>query len=308
MVSVGSGECVESFEASASALFAPLRIRPLRPGPLPNSLRATIAGDVVVTRIRCAPCHVRRSHRLIGSGDRELVKFTLMIAGRAEIEQDGRRCVLTPGDLVNYGTERPYRLTFTDAYDITVVAVPRELLGEHADTLARRTSVAVPTSRGARGMLGGFFDRMTDVRDADTEGFRGDAGKHLTDALVSAVLSELTEFAPDKGEDFADRVLAHCLARLDDPGLTVESVARAHRVSVRYLHKLFDDRSMTLSAWIRRQRLARIRRDLADPAFADRTAAAIAARWGVLDATHLGRGLKAEFGRTAAEIRREGEG
>ncbi|GAA2360901.1 hypothetical protein GCM10009854_45130 [Saccharopolyspora halophila] len=91
MMSVGSQEQVEPFEASASALFAPLRIRPLRPGPLPNSLRATIAGDVVATRIRCAPCHVRRSPRLISSGDRDLVKITLMTAGRAEIEQDGRR-------------------------------------------------------------------------------------------------------------------------------------------------------------------------------------------------------------------------
>ncbi|GAA2360907.1 hypothetical protein GCM10009854_45140 [Saccharopolyspora halophila] len=116
----------------------------------------------------------------------------------------------------------------------------------------------------------------------------------------------LTELVPEKGADFADRVLAHCLARLDDSGLTVESVARAHRVSVRYLHKLFAERSMTplgvdspptagpdppgaRRSGVRRPHGRGDRREV-----------------GRLHPTHLGRGLKAEFGRTAAEVRREG--
>jgi methylphosphotriester-DNA--protein-cysteine methyltransferase len=50
-------------------------------------------------------------------------------------------------------------------------------------------------------------------------------------------------------------------------------------------------------------RLTRIRRDLLDPALATRTAAAIAARWG-MDPGHLSRALRKEFGLIAAEIRR----
>ncbi|PXY22736.1 helix-turn-helix domain-containing protein [Prauserella muralis] len=304
MTSVSVDEHVASFEASASTAFAPLRIRPLGPGPFTGALRAATAGDVVVTRIRCGPCRVQRLPSLITSADPDLVKVTVLTAGRGEVEQDGRRCVLGPGDLVNYATDRPYQLTFTEPYDTTVVAVPKSRLGAHADTLARRTAMAVPTSHGVQRVVGGFFRTLTDVLPGDGGMFTGDATHHLTDALVSMVLSELTTLRPEPGDDLADRVLAHCLARLSDPDLTVESVARAHQVSVRYLHKVFRARELTLSAWIRRQRLARIRRDLADPALADRTTAAIAARWGLLDATHLSRALKAEFGQTAAEIRR----
>ncbi|WP_312868295.1 helix-turn-helix domain-containing protein [Amycolatopsis pithecellobii] len=115
---------------------------------------------------------------------------------------------------------------------------------------------------------------------------------------------ELAGIPMASAENLADRVEAYCLAGLADPALSVESVARAHRVSVRYLHKLFESRELSLAAWIRRQRLTRIRHDLADPAFEGRTVAAIAARWGVTDARHLSRALKAEFGVTAAEIRR----
>ena len=101
-------------------------------------------------------------------------------------------------------------------------------------------------------------------------------------------------------------MLAHCLASLADPGLTVESVARAHGVSVRYLHKVLAPTGHTLSAWIRRQRLERVRRDLVDESLHGRTASAIAARWGITGTEHLSRALKAEFGMTANEIRRSG--
>jgi AraC-like DNA-binding protein len=86
----------------------------------------------------------------------------------------------------------------------------------------------------------------------------------------------------------------------------VESVARAHGVSVRYLHKALAPTGSTLSAWIRRQRLERVCRDLVDESLRARTASAIAARWGITDTDHLSRALKAEFGMTAGEIRRSG--
>ena len=44
----------------------------------------------------------------------------------------------------------------------------------------------------------------------------------------------------------------------------------AHHISVRSLHRLFEDEETTVASYIRDLRLARCRRDLADPALADR--------------------------------------
>lgn len=119
------------------------------------------------------------------------------------------------------------------------------------------------------------------------------------------MISELVDVPTQRlNDELADRILAYCATPLADPSLSVESVARAHRISVRYLHEVLQTRDLTLSAWIRKQRLERIRRDLAEPALADPTVAAIAARWGVLSAPHPSRALKAEFGQTASDIRR----
>ncbi|MFJ9713771.1 helix-turn-helix domain-containing protein [Streptomyces sp. NPDC101234] len=73
---------------------------------------------------------------------------------------------------------------------------------------------------------------------------------------------------------------------------------------MRYLCKVLSRRDVTLVSWIRSRRPERIRRDLRGPSLADRSAATIAARWGILDAPHLSRTLRAEFGQSVAETRR----
>ena len=108
---------------------------------------------------------------------------------------------------------------------------------------------------------------------------------------------------PEAGVDLLDRITGYVLANLGDPTLSVGSVARRHGISPRYLHQLFRRRDRSFAAWVRHERLVRVRRDLLDPALTRRTAAAIAARWGLPDAGHLSRAFRAEFGCTIREFR-----
>ncbi|MCU1660351.1 MAG: hypothetical protein JWR58_416 [Pseudonocardia sp.] len=300
----GPGQAEELQEMGSTA-FAPLRVTPVGPRPFRFEFNGAQASDVGLARIATTSCIVARTPGLITSADPELIKITLQTRGRSGIEQDGRQCVLTPGDLSIYTSDRPYQLAFTEPYEVIVIGVPRAHLGAHADTLQRRSAVRLPTDTGLRHVVGGFFRAMTDTLKAGHTAFSGSAGRHLSDAVTSLIISELVDAStPPPHSDLTDQILAYCMTRLSDPSLNVDSVAKAHRISVRYLHKLFQARGLSLAAWIRHQRLQGIGRDLADPMLAGRTAAAISARWGVLSATHLSRALKAEFGHTAADIRR----
>ncbi|MFF3751915.1 AraC family transcriptional regulator [Streptomyces sp. NPDC002018] len=295
-------EQAERLEHLGSRVFAPLRVVPDGDdGDFRGTLRHATAGDVVVTRVRATACEVRRAPGLIGSDDQELVKVTLRGRGQVGIEQDGRRCLLGPDELVAYETVRPYVLRFTEPADLVVLGIPRTLLGPYLGQVAGRTACAVPADSGAHRLA------ATLLRDAadDLEGLARDNGPHLADALVSLALSAIAgpSVAPP-GQELADRVLAYCLRRLSDPCLCAESVAAEHRISVRYLYKILEPRDIRLSAWIRSRRMERIRHDLSDPALGHRGASVIAADWGVLDATHLSRTLRAEYGQSAAEIRR----
>ncbi|RTL68646.1 MAG: helix-turn-helix domain-containing protein [Pseudonocardiaceae bacterium] len=297
----------ERFASLLGSTFAPVRVRPLADGSFRSSLRSAVAGEVRVSVMSGSPCVVTRDADLIRASDPGFLTVVLHRSGRAAVAQDGRHCLLGPGDLVNYVTSRPYELTFWEPYEAVVITVPLAALGSHVDTLAGRTAIAVSTDSGPRDVVGTLFEGLAAKIGDCTAGEANCSKEYLADAIVSLVLAELVDIPPlGAGEDLADRVLAHCLSHLSDPGLTVESVARAHGVSVRYLHKVLAPRAITLSAWIRRQRLERICRDLADESLSGRTVSAIAARWGMTDAGHLSRALKSEFGVTATEIRRSG--
>ncbi|WP_438271973.1 helix-turn-helix domain-containing protein [Streptomyces mirabilis] len=67
---------------------------------------------------------------------------------------------------------------------------------------------------------------------------------------------------------------------LADPDLTPEVIARAHHISVRYLHKIFEGEDTMVGRWIRSRRLEACRRDLLHREAANRTIIAVAHRWG----------------------------
>jgi transcriptional regulator GlxA family with amidase domain len=88
---------------------------------------------------------------------------------------------------------------------------------------------------------------------------------------------------------------------LQDPALGPESIARAHAISVRALHALFEDGDESVAGLVRRERLARCREDLERPSGGSVTE--IAFRWGFRDAAHFSRAFKREFGVTPRDVR-----
>ncbi|MQA07791.1 MAG: helix-turn-helix domain-containing protein [Pseudonocardiaceae bacterium] len=301
---------IAHFERAVSEIFAPLRLCPDDPITFDNAVRCVSIGDVVIASITGQPGGVLREPSRISSTDPELVKIAWHQQGYSGVEQDDRRCVVRPGDLVAYHTTRPYQLSNWEPYRAIVIGIPRSRLGPSAQLFERRSAEPISIEHGVQRVAATFFAQAATVLDGSTLPDGSLAELHLADALVSLATSAFTDATAADGSlggRLVDRILAYCLANLSDPGLSVMSVAAAHGISTRYLHKLCRAEDITLSAWIRGQRLHRIRRDLLNPALAGRTSTAIAARWGILDASHLGRALKAEFGQSAADIRRSVE-
>ena len=305
LVERSSTGCVnaEELQALVSAILVPLRVM----APVGRSFDATVqagkAGAVTVARLRSGPHSVARERSVINPADPELIKAVLQLDGNLSVAQDGRRGRLWPGELVVLDTTRPYSLVANGACEVLVLGVPRTLLGANSDLVSRRTAVPVALDTGPRTVIAAFLADLADhIPDLP-----GASGCHLGDGLASLLIAALIDSGagrPEPGAALMDRILAHTYTNLADPGLSVTSVAREHGISPRQLHKLFLPRGCTFAAWVRRERLSRIRRDLLDPALARHTTAVIAARWGMPNSSNLSRRLKVEFGQTAAEIRR----
>ena len=94
---------------------------------------------------------------------------------------------------------------------------------------------------------------------------------------------------------------------LRDPEFTVAGLSREMGLSTRYIQMLFVDGDESISRYIRRQRLEGCRRQLADPAFRERSVTDIAFSWGFNSAAHFCRAFRAQY-RTSPSLFRFNQG
>jgi AraC-like DNA-binding protein len=93
-------------------------------------------------------------------------------------------------------------------------------------------------------------------------------------------------------------------SHLADPELSPSTIAAAHHISLRYLHRLFEGQGTTVGKRIKNRRLASCRQDLLDPSLAALPVNAIASRWGFIDAARFSRAFRDAYGQPPGEFRR----
>jgi AraC-like DNA-binding protein len=93
-------------------------------------------------------------------------------------------------------------------------------------------------------------------------------------------------------------------SHLADPELSPSTIAAAHHISLRYLHRLFEGQGTTVGERIKTRRLANCRQDLLDPSLAGLPVNAIASRWGFIDAARFSRAFRDAYGQPPGEFRR----
>jgi AraC-like DNA-binding protein len=81
------------------------------------------------------------------------------------------------------------------------------------------------------------------------------------------------------------------------------SIAQANRMSVRYVHMLFGQIGVSVSSWIRMQRLERCKEALRSRSFGDTGIAEIAYSWGFRNPTHFSRIFKEQYGINPRDFR-----
>lgn len=204
----------------------------------------------------------------------------------------------------SHDTTRAYSLDFADDFSMFVLLIPRDRLGLTPRQVAGLTAQRISGRHGLGALASSLLTGLG--RQLRTGGVDPDPrAVHAVLELVDATLMRRLE--PAEAVPTADVVFAGATAYIDAnlglPGLSVESVAAAQHVSVRYLQQLFAERGSTPSAWIRRRRIDAVSAALADPAQAVRPVAAIGAQWGFPDASGFARAFKAATGTSPGEYR-----
>ncbi|WP_102192446.1 helix-turn-helix domain-containing protein [Microbacterium aurantiacum] len=296
---------ISEFRAAVSESFVPLQVSSVGADRLRGVIRGASVDEVHVNDVRATSHVVERTPELIARGDRSYFKVSLMLAGTGLLIQDDREAVLRTGDLAVYDTDRPYSLVFDDDFRTMVVMFPKHLISLPPDMIGQLTAVRISGQEGLGSLVVPYLTQLAGNLD-QLAGTTGARLAHSALDLVTTVFTRelgLDESSADPHRVLVQRIRAHIDRNLASTDLGPASIAAAHFISTRHLHGLFQEQGMTVSTWIRTRRLEQCRRDLLDPMLADRPVAAIAARWGFVDAAHFSRAFKAAFSVSPSEYR-----
>jgi len=125
----------------------------------------------------------------------------------------------------------------------------------------------------------------------------------LTGALTRAAIKPRKAKRDTRHAELLSRILSYLEAHFTENGMTPERIARANRISIRYLHSLFRQSGTTVQRWVWERRLKAARKDLLDPALAQRRISDIAFGRGFTDTAHFSRAFRKRFGISPSKLR-----
>ncbi|MGA1495853.1 MAG: helix-turn-helix domain-containing protein [Rhodothermales bacterium] len=244
----------------------------------------------------CDPCGGTRNRSDMVRDQDEFVALQLVLQGREEVSISGEAYVLNPGDILVWDTTRPMSFRVVEQLHKLSVMLPlarlRNWLPNRWEDVRR---VIQPQSTAAR-LLGSYLQALAPRRAMD--------GFNNSDALIETTIGLLvnalepgqSRVAAQPRELQLERVRNYIDEHLTDPDLSPGHIAAANRISVRYLHWLFETLGTSVSQYVIRERLERCHRDLGNPLMAGRKVSDIAFSWGFNDVTHFSRRFRQEYG------------
>ncbi|HEY4022384.1 MAG TPA: helix-turn-helix transcriptional regulator [Pseudonocardiaceae bacterium] len=268
--------------------------------------RGTIAqarlGPVATFQVTGASQVLRRTARQLKTRPSDMLKVCIQRAGTAMVQQDDRDIAVDAGFMAIYDIDRPYALRLDgERWCSDVIAFPRTALAIPDRLLRALMSRVVPATSGPGAVLSEFV--CTTVRQRSGIAADGVA-EHLGRAALDLVAAALSgpDTLPDEPDPVRWQITSYIRANLADPTLCHDTVAAAHHMSGRTLHRLFSTEAQSVSQLIRSMRLDAIHRELT--ANTNRSINQVAARWGLHDMPHFVRIFRATYGMRPSDLRR----
>ncbi|QLH25809.1 helix-turn-helix domain-containing protein [Streptomyces sp. Rer75] len=296
-----------SSAVSRTLLSVDMRLE--RPDQWSARITAEGLGPVQIASIESDPLTISRDPGHVLADGRDCLMARLQEDGTSTVHQDGRTESLLPGAMAFYDASRPFTLVMPEAYRAKVLVVPRRALGLSEAELPRLIARPIQADTALSAMLLPIISRLADGAGPHPWPIRRQIARTLLDLLATLATGTLDTLGTHDMEDQragADRahlarVHAFINKHLADSGLSPETIARHHGISVRYLHKLFQEHGTTVGRWIRQRRLEECRKELARGGRSSRTVAAVAQHWGFISPAHFSRVFRAAYGMSPRE-------
>jgi len=278
---------------------------------LSNDFQGRLCGGCAIGELRFAevladPQHVQRSRRQIAKYSEADFLISFQLERNGLVRQNGREALLTPGTFALYDSTQPYSLTFDQRFHQLVIQMPKNVLLRHLIKPEKYTAIPMSGHSGLGAVLSDFIFSLAREMN-QISAMPDELSENLLNMIAlafssSVMLSQVGDHEIVR-ESRKRRIRQYIESNLYDPSLSNQQIADALHISIRYLHKLFDDEAETVHAMILNKRLERARELLNDSAFAAQSIGRIAMSTGFTSAAHFSSAFKKRYGICPSDIR-----
>lgn len=263
-------------------------------------------GPVQFSEVIADPQIAIRSKRQIAQSNEDDFLISFQLQSECVVSQSGRSAHLTPGSFALYDSTSPYSLAFDEPFHQFVLQMPRDVLLRHLLEPEKYTATAISATSGIGLVLQNFIFSL--VRELSVP--ENQPGELLAENIVNLIALSLSSTVVNS--DFVEsgcvrdvlirRVRQFIDSNLYDPRLNNGRIAASQGVSLRYLHKLFQNEDETIHEYILNKRLTAARLLLEESKPTGPSVEQVAFHVGFSSASHFSRSFKARFGVCPSEV------
>lgn len=293
--SVAARDRLDFWRSTVCDQFVRLDVQPAAGPSMHGRVTAVSVADTQLRKIAAGAHRFERTAAFARSADEDYYQIALARKGRTLVGQDGREATIGPGDFVLYDSSRPFTFVTDGDFEYSVCLFPKRLLPLSRVELDAATAIRFDGRHGLGAMVPPLLAALHRLdTDALPESSLAAMTQSIADLFVALVRSRVD--VSSSPSLHLQRARAYICENIADPDLDPAAVAAACAISVSYLHKLFSETGVSVTAYIRETRLQGCWSDLRRPEYAGRTVGSIGARWGLPDPAHLSKAFRARFG------------
>jgi len=250
--------------------------------------------------------HFRAPPALAASNDDSVV-LQKMIHNTALTVHLGQESIVGPGDGVLLSCTDPLLFSVPLGGFSSAVRLSRPVLQALAPGLNDAYNRVIPAQSDALNLLFDYLKVLESQEAVASSALERVLVTHIYDlaALALGASRDTAEMARERGLRAARlrSIKDDIAARLTEPNLSLDSVALRHRVSPRYIQKLFEIEGTSFSDFVRAGRLARAHRMLQDPRLGHMHISTIAYECGFGDITAFNRSFRRHYSASPSDLR-----
>ncbi|WP_259313984.1 helix-turn-helix domain-containing protein [Capillimicrobium parvum] len=259
-------------------------------------------GGLALVDCASSPWLGHRDDDLVGDQTTPVVGFQVLRKGVEAVRAPGQGPIeLHPGDMIIWNGWQPVEVEVVEPFQKRTLLFPRDRVLAVCPRFEEIEDLPPLRDSAPARLLVRYLNALAlELPELDTP-----AGVAAADAALELLRAAVEPGVPTSRESrraaLRAEIRRYVHSHLRDPALGPESIARAHAISVRALHAVFEDCDESVAGLVRHERLTRCMEDLQAPSGGSVTE--IAFRWGFRDAAHFSRVFKREFGVSPSDVR-----